>query len=212
MNEPHRMGVFAINTHIMNESFVYLWRDSLKSRYYLGFHNGSNPSYICSSKHMMKEYKARPQDFKRRILKVGARKEMAVLERELLLKRIKHLNERYYNLMIPRKKGFPILEWTDEMRKRQSITHKGRKPRLGKFGYKHSPETILRMSQPRSAEHKRNMSIAGKGKIFSEEHKRNMSIGMKGKRKVCWTDERKKRASEFYKEWWRLRKLNLQVS
>ena len=50
---------------------------------------------------MMKEYVARPQDFKRRILKVGAKKEMAVLERQLLQKRKKHLGERYYNLMIP---------------------------------------------------------------------------------------------------------------
>ena len=75
----------------MNQSFVYLWRDSLKNRYYLGYYSGNKKNYICSSKHMMKEYKARPQDFKRRILQVGTRKEMAVLERELLQKRKKNL-------------------------------------------------------------------------------------------------------------------------
>ena len=42
---------------------------------------------------------------------------MAVLERKLLMTRQEHLGERYYNLMIPREKGFPILQYkkhTDE--------------------------------------------------------------------------------------------------
>ena len=108
-------GFFAINTLIMNESFVYLWRDSLKKRYYLGYHGGYNggynPKYICSSKLMMKEYKTRPQDFKRRILRTGTSKDMAVLERTLLMKRINCLGKKYYNLVVPRENGFPILKY-----------------------------------------------------------------------------------------------------
>ena len=56
---------------------------------------------------------------------------MAVLERQLLLKRIKHLDERYYNLMIPREKGFPILEWrhTNEI-KRKMRGKRGPQPNM----------------------------------------------------------------------------------
>jgi len=91
-------GFFAINTLIMNESFVYLWRDSLKKRYYLGYHSGYNPNYICSSKHMMKEYKKRPNDFKRKILKTGSRDSMFSLEQKLLRLRKNQFGKRYYNL------------------------------------------------------------------------------------------------------------------
>lgn len=77
---------------------------------------------------MLKEYKARPQDFKRRILKVGQMKDMAVLERKLLMTRQEHLGERYYNLMIPREKGFPILQYK-----------------------KHTDEAKAKMRQPRSS-------------------------------------------------------------
>ena len=162
----------------MNESFVYLWRDSLKNRYYLGYYSGNKKNYICSSKYMMKEYVARPQDFKRRILKVGAKKEMAVLERQLLQKRKKHLGERYYNLMIPRENSFPILKWTDEMKKARSLAYKGRT---------FSEEWKRNMSinhkgmsgKSPSEETRRKISIALMGRKLSEKHKRNQSIGFK---------------------------------
>jgi len=162
-----------MQTSIYNqqEPYVYLWRDRLLNRYYLGYHNGSNPNYVCSSKPMMEEYKARPEDFTRRILATGTQEEMAVLERELLLKRKKHLGERYYNIMIPKEKGFPIIKWTDDIRKKMSIARKG-----------------IKLSE----ETKRKISIAKKGKKgkkFSEEHKRKISESTK----KAWTDDRRPR-------------------
>ena len=60
------------NYHHQQKPFVYLWRDRLSNRYYLGYHCGKNPRYICSSKYMKKEYKARPSDFTRRTSKSRA--------------------------------------------------------------------------------------------------------------------------------------------
>jgi hypothetical protein len=103
------------NYHHQQKPFVYLWRDRLSNRYYLGYHCGKNPRYICSSKYMKKEYKARPTDFTRRILATGTRDEMGALEKRLLHTRKKHLGERYYNLAT----SFPILHWTDQLKKNQ---------------------------------------------------------------------------------------------
>ena len=145
---------------------------------------------------MMIGYKARPEDFTRRILQVGHRREMIELERKLLITRKGQFGKRYYNLTVSRKNGFP--EWTDEMRRKSSKSHLGRRK---------TKETRSKMSQPRSEEHKRKMSIAQKGRKHTEETKRKMSMSMNGIKKGPWTEERKKKASEFYKEWWRQRKL-----
>ena len=53
----------------MNTGFVYLWYDKKKKKYCLGSHYGSiDDGYITSTGYMMKAYKKRPDDFKRRIL------------------------------------------------------------------------------------------------------------------------------------------------
>jgi hypothetical protein len=50
--------------------FVYIWYDRLRKLYYIGSHKGGvNDRYICSSSRMLKAYKKRPHDFKRRIIK-----------------------------------------------------------------------------------------------------------------------------------------------
>jgi len=110
------------NNYHQQKPYVYLWRDRLFNRYYVGYHSGTKPNYVCSSRPMMEQYNQRPQDFKRRILQVGQREEMAVLERQLIQKRIKHLGKRYYNLAI----SWPICKWTDDMRKDRSKLFKGR--------------------------------------------------------------------------------------
>jgi|TARA_R110000782_G_C14641139_1_gene395631 hypothetical protein len=104
------------------EPYVYIWRDRLSNRYYIGYHGGFDPNYVCSSKPMIKQYRQRPEDFTRRILATGTQEEMAVLEKQLIQKRKKHLGERYYNLAI----SWPICKWTDDMRQARSILHKGR--------------------------------------------------------------------------------------
>ena len=109
-----------------HKPFVYLWRDRLFNRYYLGYHNGNDPYYRCSSKIVKKELRVRPEDFTRRIIKKGPVKEMSMLERKLLQKRKHHFGNRYYNLMILSDGGFKTAIWTDEMKKARSIAYKGK--------------------------------------------------------------------------------------
>ena len=50
-------------------SFIYIWFNNKTRMFYLGKHFGrTDDGYICSSKHMMIEYRKNPQYFKRRIL------------------------------------------------------------------------------------------------------------------------------------------------
>ncbi len=174
----------------MNESFVYIWRDRVLNKYYLGYSNGSKPNYICSSKPMMIQYKVRPQDFKRRILATGTVKEMALLEKRLLKLRYKHFGSRYYNLAL----SFPIYKRTDETRRTMTIAKLNqseetkRKISIAHIGMKHSKETC------------RKISVAQEGKKQSEESNRKRSKTMKGRpqnpmsvRKMAETKRGKKR-------------------
>ena len=82
--------------------FVYIWRDNKKGKYYIGCRWGDiNDGYICSSNWMLKTYKRRPNEFKRRILKTNilCRKQL-LLEEYCWLSMIKEeeLGKKYYNL------------------------------------------------------------------------------------------------------------------
>ena len=168
--------------------FVYLWRDSLYKKYYIGYHSGWNKNYVCSSSRMMAEYKARPQDFQRRILKTGSKTEMAVLERKLLQSRKDHLGERYYNLTIPMENRFPILELTDEIRQKMKGPRPGFVPWMK--GKRHKPESLLKLSRSKKG---KKIGVAGRAKHLSEEHKKNIANGMKGRKLSA---EHKKRIGE----------------
>lgn len=49
--------------------FVYIWKDSLKQKYYIGSHLGStSDSYIGSNTWLKAAHKKRPQTFKRRVI------------------------------------------------------------------------------------------------------------------------------------------------
>ncbi len=53
----------------MKPAFIYIWKDVLKSKFYVGSHVGTiNDGYICSSVWMKNAYRKRPNDFRRRIL------------------------------------------------------------------------------------------------------------------------------------------------
>lgn len=50
-------------------SFIYVWFNTVKRRFYIGKHHGSiNDGYVCSSKIMLRDYKRNPEHFKRRII------------------------------------------------------------------------------------------------------------------------------------------------
>jgi len=82
--------------------FVYIWYDRKHKRYYIGCHWGTeDDGYICSSPWMLKGYKHRPQDFKRRILKNDILDRKSMLEEEyrwLSMIKDHELKRRYYNL------------------------------------------------------------------------------------------------------------------
>lgn len=82
--------------------FVYIWYDRKHKRYYVGAHWGDiNDGYICSSPWMLKAYKRRPKDFKRRIIaKIYTNRKDTFLLEEKYLQLIKpdEIKIRYYNL------------------------------------------------------------------------------------------------------------------
>jgi len=195
------------------QAFVYIWFDKRDYRFYLGYTNGKKKFYICSSKYMLKEYKERPNDFKRRILKKGTEKEMALLEKELLDKR-KHLfGSRYYNEVA----NFPLgmiewhkrnpgyfagkknpnygNNWSDEIKQKIGAANKGKK---------RTKEQKLQMSLQRKEEFVSGKRVQwNKGKTLTEEHKKKCSESNKGIfnpfKGRQHTEETKKRISEANK-------------
>jgi hypothetical protein len=82
--------------------FVYIWYDCYRKRFYIGCHWGAeNDGYICSSSNMLKAYKRRPHDFKRKILKRIYTNKKDLLEEEhrwLSFIKDEELKIKYYNL------------------------------------------------------------------------------------------------------------------
>lgn len=81
--------------------FVYIWRDRKHNRYYIGCHWGAeDDGYISSSSWLMRAYKRRPSDFKRRILQRTSNRQETFLAEQKWLQLIKddELRVRYYNL------------------------------------------------------------------------------------------------------------------
>ena len=81
-----------------HNSFLYEWTDIKYNMFYIGVHKGTtDDGYICSSKVLLEQYKKRPNDFKRKIIKFGTFQEL-IKEESLLLKQIDAAkNKNYYN-------------------------------------------------------------------------------------------------------------------
>jgi len=102
-------------------------------------------------------------------------------------------------------------EPTDEVRKKNSLSHTGKKT-----SFKTRQKMSLAQKGKRlSKEHKQKLSVAKTGKLFSEEHKRKLSESHKGKQPKLGTHHseatlikmRGKVISEEHKQ--RLREVNL---
>jgi hypothetical protein len=82
--------------------FVYIWFDRKRRKYCVGSHQGDpDDGYVTSTGWMMRAYRKRPEDFKRRIIAycfIDDLKELRALEQRWL-QMIKpcELGERYYN-------------------------------------------------------------------------------------------------------------------
>lgn len=88
--------------------FVYIWLDRARKMFYVGSHEGEpGDGYISSSRWMNYEYRFRPQDFKRRIVKKFEVKRDALLFEYSLITKIdeNEFAKKYYNLKIGKPKG-----------------------------------------------------------------------------------------------------------
>ena len=102
--------------------FIYLWFDTKHRKYYIGRHWGlENDGYVCSSNNMRMNYKNRPHDFKRRILKrIYTTNEDLVIEEQRWLDMIdpSECGNKYYNKTLksntPSTRGYHHTEETIE--------------------------------------------------------------------------------------------------
>ncbi len=159
----------------MKYGFIYIWYDRKRKMYYIGCHWGTtNDGYICSSKRMRDNYRNRPQDFKRRILRSNIEREKLLEEEFKWLDLIgdNELGKKYYNHS---KRHFG--HWSTNPKQTAAM----RERNLGKnnpmFGKKHPELWIKKMSENNSGE--RNPFF---GKKHSEESKKKMSETRKGKK------------------------------
>ena len=102
----------SIHTLINNRKekcmgFIYIWRDKIRKMYYVGSHDGSpDDGYISSSHWLTSEVKYRPQDFKRRIIKMIEISDMKTEEYRLLnMIKENEFGKKYYNLKHGKPRG-----------------------------------------------------------------------------------------------------------
>lgn len=160
-------------------SFVYCWTDHSTKKLYVGFHKGNpDDGYVCSSKHMMKEYKQRPHDFTREVLTYNTydvcRKFEAAVIRAMLAQ-----NVPCYNLNVS-----GAIVYTPEIKAKISQTHKGKV--ISEAHKQAIKEWNATKRKPISEETRRKISEAKKGVKrgpFSEEWRRKISESGKGKKR-----------------------------
>ena len=195
--------------------FVYVWYDVKRKKFYIGAHWGwTDDNYICSSEHMLRAIKKRPEDFRRKVVatNISVQKDLWKEERRWLgmidesKVKIKD-NPRYYNLTTL---SNPYWNMTKEQKEEYRENLKGRKPwNKGKSGHL-SKESIKRLSDslkgPRLLEGvacgriKRssydnmlaNLTPGTKGMIHSEKTKKLISKVQKERLWSMTPEERKK--------------------
>ena len=170
----------------MKYGFVYIWRDKKHKRYYVGARYGNvNDGYICSSTWMRNAYNRRPQDFKRRILKININNKLDTFKEEykwLCLIKQNELGRRYYNLRVFNyNESSDVVFISDKSKEKMSVSKKQmsketkekiRQANLGKKGRKNTEETKEKM---RLSAIKRGKNSSGNtGKKMSKELKEKL--------------------------------------
>lgn len=158
------------------QTFMYKWTDKSTGMLYIGVHKGlENDGYICSSVYMLEEYKKRPYDFEREILKTFSDyTEARNYEIQYLEGVNASMNVCYYN----RSNGYGSNSALPETRKRISESNKGKKK---------SPQHILNMTIARknSESHQNHLKRLHKlnlGRKLNPDTKKKMAAAQQRRR------------------------------
>jgi hypothetical protein len=172
--------------------FIYVWYDKKRKMFYIGCHWGTvDDGYLCSSKRMRENYRYRPQDFKRRVVKKIDTNRLDLLEEEyrwLSMIDIKDLGKKYYNNS---QKYFG--HWSSDENKRLTVGQKisaspDRSANISKaLKGKYVGVDNARYGIARTDEWKKwfseNHPKPNLGKTASDETRLKMSLASKGKPK-----------------------------
>lgn len=164
------------------EGFIYLWFDKKRRMYYLGCHWGTiDDRYVCSSKWMRDAYRYRPEDFNRRIVKRGIKRESLLEEEYRLLLMIKEteLSKRYYNLSKNHFGHWAIDEQSNKT-VREKLSEATKKLHQDPI-YKQKFLEGRKKLPPRTEEAIRKTALANTGKKRTDETKQKISAANSGK-------------------------------
>ena len=161
------------------DSFVYCWTDHATSKLYVGLHKGRvNDGYVCSSKHMLKEYQQRPQDFTRDILTTNTYDVCRSFE-VAIIKAMFAQNVPCYNLNA----GGAIL-FTPEIREKISQTHKNKTISAEQIAAIKLWNKEQRLPTSEETREKiRRAKLGVKRTPFSEEWKQKIAGALRGQRR-----------------------------
>jgi hypothetical protein len=179
--------------------FIYIWYDRKHKRYYVGCRWGHvDDGYVCSSSWMKKAYKLRPQDFKRRIIKIVLNRNDLLKEEFRYLKMIKdsELKHRYYNLN--NKRGN---QWWSNEQSRKTIGQKVSESKKGKKS-NITPEQLVERGKKISEIKRKNAETrraTNGGKYHTEENRMKC---IQNARQNKHTEEWKAANSVRMKEQW----------
>jgi hypothetical protein len=174
--------------------FVYLWFDRKHKRYYVGCHWGTlDDGYICSSRWMKKSYKRRPEDFKRKILKINLERTQMYVEEQRYLNMIKpeEIKIRYYNISLFSKKP-----WHQYPESVKTIGQKISYSKTGKHIGPCSPEKSKAISEGKKKAFEKRKQETGSSLTEAQKN------ALKNIKKNPHTEEWKQKTSERMKAQW----------
>ena len=191
--------------------FIYVWYDILNKMYYIGSHWGyPDDGYICSSRWMLNNYKKRPQDFKRKIVK-----KIYTNRTDLLIE-----EQKWIDMIDPLK---TVINNKNNEKREKNVKYYNINLNINKNVWHQFPDQIKTIGQkisfskkgkstgPCSDKTKQKISVANSGKIFTDEHKEKISKARIG---IKHSEEWKQKTSEMLKEQWAsgIRKSNGPIS
>jgi len=149
--------------------FVYIWFDRYNKMFYVGSHKGKiEDGYICSSARMLRAYKKRSKDFKRRVLKYIKEEKDILQWEQYYLNMIRdsellYKNGKYYNVKRVAAGG----DTTAHLPNRKEIIKR-------RYGKKHS-DAVKRAIKNRSKERRalqiQRQKASLQKKLLSSEYK-----------------------------------------